>query len=120
MDTTTNSGQKSIGYVVAGNLKDCLRVRLTVPAQDVQEGSFVVIRSNTWQFYGLITDLELGSTDPRFADEPAHERFQPAVSDLLQGQTLYTTLEVLSTLMMEVGPDSGGEAYKTWLECGCW
>lgn len=116
METSPNSVQKSIGYVVAGNLKDCLRVRLTVPPQDVQEGSFVVIRSNAWQFYGLITDLELGSTDPRFADEPGHERFQPAISDLLQGQTLYTTLEVLSTLMLEVGPEPGSDTYQTWLE----
>ena len=76
----------------------------------------MVIRSDTWQFYGLITDLELGSTDPRFADEAMHERFRPAMSDLLQGQTLYTTLEVLSTLMLEVGPEPGSDAYKTWLE----
>jgi len=71
METTIKDGQKKIGYIVAGNLKDCLRVRLIVPAQEVQEGSFVVIRSNTWQFYGLITNLELGATDPRFADEQA-------------------------------------------------
>jgi hypothetical protein len=116
MEAVMNDDQKQIGYIVAGNLKDCLRVRLTVPAQDVQEGSFVVIRSNDWQFYGLITDLELGATDPRFADEQSHERFQPAVSDLLQGQTLYTTLEVLPTLMMEIGPEPGSPEYKTWLE----
>jgi hypothetical protein len=115
MEAVMNNDQKQIGYIVAGNLKDCLRVRLTVPAQDVQEGSFVVIRSNDWQFYGLITDLELGATDPRFADEQSRERFQPAVSDLLQGQTLYTTLEVIPTLMMEIGPEPGSPEYKTWL-----
>jgi hypothetical protein len=116
MQTSTNEAQKRIGYIIAGNLKDCLRVRLSVPTQEVQEGSFVVIRSNDWQFYGLITDLELGATDPRFADEQGRERFNPAISDLLQGQTLYTTLEVLPTLMLEIGPEPGSQAYQTWLE----
>jgi uncharacterized protein len=58
-----------IGYVVGGSLKDNLRVRLTLPPQKVQEGAFVVIESGDWQFYGLVTDLQLGATDPRFADE---------------------------------------------------
>jgi hypothetical protein len=116
MEPAMSDGQKKLGYIVAGNLRDCLRVRLIVPAQDVQEGSFVVIRNNAWQFYGLITNLELGATDPRFADEPAGERFQPALSDLLQGQTLFTTLEVLPTLMLEIGPAPDDPAYKPWLD----
>jgi hypothetical protein len=58
-----------IGYVVGGGLKENLRVRLTIPSEQVQEGAFVVIESGSWQFYGLVTDLQLGSTDPRFADE---------------------------------------------------
>jgi hypothetical protein len=116
MNALENSIIKSIGYIVGGNLKESLRVRLTVPAQEVQEGSFVVIRSGNWQFYGLITDLQLGATDPRFADEPSGVRLQPAVSDMLQGQTLFTTLEVLPTLMLERGPDSDSPAYHQWSE----
>ena len=74
-----NESQK-VGYVVGGGLKTGLQVRLTVPPQDIQEGGFVVIkdekkdRSNTWHYYGLITDLQLGSTDPRFADEQSETR----------------------------------------------
>ena len=60
---------KTIGYLVGGGLRENLRIRLTIPAQEVQEGGFVIIESNDWQFYGLITDLQLGATDPRFADE---------------------------------------------------
>ena len=57
--------QKSIiGYVVGGGLKENLNIRLTVPAEEVQEGAFVVIESNEWLFYGLVTDLLLGATDP--------------------------------------------------------
>lgn len=116
METISNDNQKPIGYIVGGDLKECLRVRLSVPTQTVQEGSFVIVRSGDWQFYGLITDLQLGSTDPRFADEPSRERINPVVSNLLHGQTLYTTLEVLPTLMMEVGPEPGSPGYLQWNE----
>ena len=71
--------QKSaIGYIVGGGLKESFRARLTVPAQEVQEGAFVVIPSGDWQFYGLVTDLQLGATDPRFADEQSETRLPPA------------------------------------------
>ena len=101
-----------IGYIVGGGLKENLRVRLTVSPQEVQEGSFVVVRSNEWQFYGLVTDLQLGATDPRFADEQSEARFPPGVAALLHGQTLYTNLEVLPALMREIGPELGSSDYK--------
>jgi uncharacterized protein len=103
-----------IGYVVGGSLKDNLRVRLTIPPQQVQEGGFVVIESGDWQFYGLVTDLQLGSTDPRFADEQSEKRLPDGLSGLLHGQTLYTNLEVLPALMLESGPDIGDPAYAAW------
>ena len=105
-----------IGYVVGGGLKENLNVRLTVPPQDVQEGSFVVIHSGDWQFYGLVTDLQLGATDPRFADEQSETRLPPGLAALLHGQTLFTNLEVLPALMLERGPDPATQldAYRTW------
>src|SRR5512143_2311930 len=106
----------AIGYIVGGGLKENLRVRLTIPAQQVQEGGFVVIESGDWQFYGLVTDLQLGSTDPRFADEQSEARMPPNLARLLHGQTLFTNLEVLPALMLERGPDPGDTAaYHSWL-----
>jgi hypothetical protein len=106
----------SIGYVVGGGLKENLRVRLTIPSQDVQEGGFVVIESGDWLFYGLVTDLQLGATDPRFADEQSETRLPASLARLLHGQTLYTNLEVLPALMLECGPDPGTPAYNHWRE----
>jgi uncharacterized protein len=103
-----------IGYVVGGGLKENLRVRLTVPAQMVQEGGFVVMESGDWLFYGLVTDLILGATDPRFADEQSEKRLPPDLSGLLHGQTLYTNLEVLPALMLEYGPPPGTPGYQVW------
>jgi hypothetical protein len=110
-DGDHNSG---IGYVVGGGLKENLRVRLTVPAQEVQEGSFVIIDSADWRFYGLVTDLQLGATDPRFADEHSETRLPGGLSALLHGQTLYTNLEVMPALMLEIGPDPGSPRYAEW------
>src|SRR5512143_513738 len=106
----------NIGYLVGGGLKESFRVRLTVDPLTVQEGAFVVIESGTYQFYGLVTDLELGATDPRFADEQSEIRFAPAIAKALHGQTLYTNLEVLPALMMEIGPEPGTPEYADWLK----
>ncbi len=105
-----------IGYIVGGGLKENLRVRLTIPALEVQEGGFVVIESGSWLFYGLVTDLQLGALDPRFADEPGERRLPPALARALRDQTLYTTLEVLPALMLERGPDPTSPAYEIWAE----
>ena len=103
-----------IGYIVGGGLKENLRVRLTVPAQQVQEGGFVVIESGDWLFYGLVTDLQLGSTDPRFADEQSEVRLADGLARLLHGQTLFTNLEVMPALMLERGPEPDSPAYESW------
>jgi len=107
---------KPIGYIIGGGLKESFRARLTVPSQDVQEGAFVVIPNGDWQFYGLVTDLQLGSTDPRFADEQTETRLPSALAQALHGQTLYTNLEILPALMLERGPEPGTPEYKTWLK----
>lgn len=65
---------ENIGYIVGGGLKENLGIRLTVPSHEVQEGAFTVIESGDWLFYGLVTDLRLGATDPRFADEQSETR----------------------------------------------
>ena len=111
----TNELNPYLGYVVGGGLKNNLNIRLTVPAHQVQEGSFVVIESGDNLFYGLVTDLQLGSTDPRFADEQSELRLPAHLANLLHGQTLFTNLEVLPALMLDRGPDPGTPEYETWL-----
>jgi uncharacterized protein len=106
--------ERAIGYIVGGGLKEGFRIRLTVPADTVQEGSFVVCDSGRYRYYGLVTDLQLGATDPRFADEQAG-RMQPAITQALLGQTLYTTLAMYPTLMLDRGPDDPA-ALLAWQE----
>ena len=108
--------RESIGYIVGGGLKANLQARLNIPAQSVQEGAFVVVESGGWLFYGLVTDLQLGSTDPRFADEQTEARLPAQLAKLLHGQTLYTNLEIMTALMMEQGPEPGSPEYDAWFQ----
>jgi hypothetical protein len=110
----TSNQRKRIGYMIGGGLKESFRVRLDVPASEVQEGAFVVIQNLPWNFYGLVTDIQLGATDPRFADEQSEDRFPPAIARLLHGQTLFTNLEVLPALMFDIGPEPGSPQYQQW------
>jgi hypothetical protein len=103
-----------IGYLVGGGLKENFRVRLTVSPQEIQEGAFVVIQSGNWNYYGIVTDIQLGATDPRFADEQMEGRFPKHISDALHKKALYANLEVLPNLMLEVGPELGTPEYKDW------
>ncbi len=117
MENPLSSDQHTpIGYVVGGGLKENLTVRLTVPTHQVQEGGFVVIESGGWKFYGLITDMQLGATHPRFADEQSEARLPPQLARLLHGQTLYANLVVLPALMQECGPELDSPEYKPWRE----
>jgi len=109
-----DDGQGSIGYVVGGSLKDNLRVRLTVPPEQVQEGAFVVIESGSWQFYGLVTDIKLAAADDRYAEEMVEDRVPGRIGAILREETLYVNLEVLPALMLERGPEPGSEAYQSW------
>lgn len=102
-----------IGYIVGGGLKDGLQVRLTVASEEVQEGSFVVGDSARHRYFGLVTDLRLGATDPRFADEKG-QRLLSYIQDALQGKTLFTTLEIYPTLMMDKGPELGTPERDEW------
>jgi hypothetical protein len=105
---------QQIGYIVGGGLKESFSARLTVNPLDVQEGGFVVIDSGNYRFYGLATDLKLGATDPRFADEQSEARLPASLARALHGQTLYTNLEILPALMLERGPEMDSPEYKTW------
>ena len=114
MKQNNHPAKATIGYVVGGGLKENLNIRLTVPAQEVQEGSFIVVESGDWLFYGIATDLLLGATDPRFADEQSQQRLPPHLANLLHGQTLFTNLVMMPALMLERGPELDSPRYPAW------
>ena len=94
-----------IGTVIGGSLSENLTARLYDPPQEIQEGSFVTIKSGDWQFYGLITDIRLGSTDPRFSDEQIDVYYPSMIATTLREEVLYSNAVILPVLMLENGPD---------------
>ncbi len=114
MMETNKTLNSQIGFVTGGGLEANLQVRLSVPPQSVQEGAFVVIDSNNWRFYGLVTDLRLTAIDENYANQINAQRFTPQLAELLNQQTLYTNLAVMPVLMMETGPDIDSPEYAAW------
>ncbi len=86
----------------------------------MQEGAFVVVDDpqDDWTFYGLITDLQLWATDPRYAQEDFSGRLSPRLAKLLRDKVLFTNAKIMNTLMMERGPDPATEmeAYLEWFQ----
>ena len=105
-----------IGFVTGGGLEANLQVKLTVPAQTVQEGAFVVMDSGNWRFYGLVTDLQLAAVDPNYASQLNSQRFSPRLARYLNQNTLYTNLAVMPALMLEKGPDPASPEYPAWAQ----
>ncbi len=93
-----------------------MQVKLTVPAQTVQEGAFVVMDSGTLRFYGLVTDLQLAAIDPNYASQLNSERFNPRLGQYLNQNTLYTNLAVMPALMLDRGPDPASPEYAVWAQ----
>ncbi len=105
-----------IGFVTGGGLEANLQVKLTVPAQTVQEGAFVVMDSGTLRFYGLVTDLQLAAVDPNYASQLNSERYNPRLAQYLNQNTLYTNLAVMPALMLDHGPDPTSPEYAAWAQ----
>ena len=108
---TSLTPNSTIGYVIGGGLEANLDARLTVPPQDVQEGAFVVIDSNNWRFYGLVTDLRLTAIDEQYANQLNSQRFAPHLAEYLNKQTLFTDLAIMPVLMKDKGPDLESPGY---------
>jgi len=102
---------ENIGFVIGGSLKEGLFVRLTVPAERIQEGAFVVIESNGLKFYGLVVNLSLKSYDPRYSQDLIAGRMSDKITTLLHNQTLFTEMEILPVLMQNTGPELGDPNY---------
>ena len=97
------------------DLKKISACRLTVSPQEIQEGAFVVIQSGDWNYYGIVTDIQLGATDPRFADEQSGS---PLSSEYCQGSCMdrryMPTWKYLPNLMLEIGPEPGTPITEDW------
>ncbi len=87
--------------VIEGSLTEGVEVRLDagISVERVKVGTFVTIQGSENRFFGVVTNVGLGSTDPRlkFTPLPGDD---PFVTEVLQGTVAFGTVSVLPQLTM--------------------
>ena len=105
-----------LGLVVEGSLGRGVEVRLDAGAsvEDIKVGTFVTIQGSRNRFFGVVTDISLGSTDARLSHTPPQVD-DPFIARVVEGTVAYGTISVLPTLTMPValGDSQGPAAAKS-------
>jgi DNA helicase HerA-like ATPase len=105
-----------LGMVIEGSVANGVEVRLDagVSVEQVKVGTFVTLQGANNRFFGVVTDVGLGSTDPRlkYTPLPADD---PFVIQALQGTVAFGTVSVLPQLTMPdvLGDEQGPAAAKS-------
>ena len=102
--------------VIEGSVANGVEIRLDsdVSVEQIKVGTFVTLQGSNNRFFGVVTDVGLGSTDPRmkYTPLPADD---PFVIQALQGTVAFGTVSVLPQLTMPdvMGDDQGPAAAKS-------
>ena len=112
----TGTWETPLGLVVEGSLGRGVEVRLDAGAsvEDIKVGTFVTIQGSRNRFFGVVTDISLGSTDARLSRSPPQVD-DPFIAQVVEGTVAYGTISVLPTLTMPValGDSQGPAAAKS-------
>ena len=105
-----------LGMVVDGSVTNGVEVRLDsdVSVERIKVGTFVTLQGSNNRFFGVVTDIALGSTDPRmkYASIPTDDVF---VIQVLQGTVAFGMVSVLPQLTLPdvLGDEQGPAAAKS-------
>lgn len=93
-----------LGIVVSGSLKGGMEVKLdaATPVEEMKVGRYVVIEGQKLRFFGMITDIGLGSLDQRLPANPP-DTSDPFIAEVVSGTSTFGTLHVASMLTLEKG-----------------
>jgi hypothetical protein len=97
-----------LGIVVSGSLNKGVEVRLDSSVEDMVVGRFVTIEGQKRRFFGMITDVSLGVTDPALTVVPP-DVTDPFTAEVIAGTSTFGTIHVSPSLVI------GGDA-STMLE----
>ncbi len=91
----------SLGLVVDGSLTNGVEVRLDSQTlvEDLKVGTFVTIQGNRGRFFGTLTEIALGSSDPRLKQNPPAVD-DPFIAQVMAGSVAYGTITVLPQLIL--------------------
>jgi DNA helicase HerA-like ATPase len=106
-----NSNQpKPLGSVIQGSLSEGLEIRLhpDVSVEEMRVGKFLVVQGKRSRFFCLLTDVSLGTSNPRIFTHPPdyNDSFW---LDVLAGSDTYGTIEISPMLMLTLTNTNEGE-----------
>jgi len=94
-----------LGIVVGGSLTGGMEVKLdsATPIEEMAVGRYVVIEGQKSRFFGMITDVSLGTIDQQLAITPP-DVTDPFIADVIAGTSTYGKLQV--TPMLTISGDA--------------
>ena len=105
-----------LGMVVDGSVTRGTEIRLDgrTSVEDVKLGTFVTIQGERHRFFGVVTDVSLGSVDDSLKHNPPHVE-DPFIAEVVSGTAAYGSVKVLPTLTMPValGDSQGPSPART-------
>ena len=84
-----------LGIVVSGSLAEGVEVRLDpdISVEEVKVGRYVTIQGQSMRFFGVVTDITLGATDPSLKLSPP-DVSNPNISKVVSGTAAYGLVSV--------------------------
>ena len=107
-------GRMPLGTVVSGSLSEGVKVRLDdgVSIEDVKVGTFVSIQGQRSRFLGVLTEIELLSTDDGITADPP-DASRPLLSQVLSGTVAYNSITVEPMLIIGADTMNTAQPAKT-------
>ncbi len=93
--------RKPLGIVVAGSISDGVKARLDdgVSIEDIKVGTFVSIQGQRSRFLGVLTEIELASTDESITSAPP-DMSNTLITQVMSGTMAYSTITVEPMLII--------------------
>ncbi len=99
--------EKPLGSVIQGSLSEGLEIRLhpDISVEDMRVGKFLVVQGMRSRFFCLLTDVSLGTSNPRIFTHPPDPN-DSFWRDVLAGSDTYGTIEIAPMLMLTISEDN--------------
>ena len=93
---------RKLGMVVGGSLSKGLDVKLDsgAPVEEMAVGRYIIIEGDQNRFFGMVTDIALGSTNPMIQSMPP-DVSDPFLREAYQGSTVFGTIHVSPMLILD-------------------
>ncbi len=94
--------RRKLGIVVGGSLSKGLDVKLEVNAlvEEMAVGRYVIVEGAQTRFFGMVTDILLGNTNPLIQSIPP-DVSDPFLREAHQGSTVFGTIHVAPMLILD-------------------